>query len=874
MEVKQDSKCIRRQEYKPYPWHVRKTNLHIHIFSDFARVSVTLDITPNTQAPASKIIDLCGEDLELDSVKIDGVLCPSDRVSVTSSQLRISDIVGPATLCITSRCNPYNNTALEGLYLSGGMLCTQCEPEGFRRICYFPDRPDVMSVFTVKIEASKTFPHLLSNGNLLEKGDIDADRHYALWHDPHKKPCYLFALVVGALEYVEDYFITASGREVILRIYVEKGQTHLTNHALASLKRAMRWDEQVYGLEYDLDLFQIVAVSHFNMGAMENKGLNIFNSSCVLADAHTATDDDLLRIESIVAHEYFHNWTGNRVTCRDWFQLTLKEGLTVFRDQCFTEDMHEATVKRIEDVARLRAIQFSEDASPTAHPIRPESYIEINNFYTPTVYEKGAEIIRMLQTMFGQAGFQKGMRLYFDRHDGQAITCDDFIAAMADANHVDLSQFSLWYAQAGTPEVTVRRIPHCDDMLVLDISQNLQPNAANTPTQPMVLPLRFGFVEMSGKPVQFQVDDSDFLDEHMVCLSSSHQQIQIRFSDQQAKSAIPSFLRGFSAPIRVHNDVTDAEQTVLATHDVDKFNRYESCQILAHKVLQALIQGTNSEALEDALVQAMHHILQDNSLRHDFKAMCLTIPGQAETEQHNHPADPSLIWQARYNLQARLGKKVTMLADIIKNTDYVVDAPGRSLLNRAVYMSVAAGQALGIDRAFKLSQQKNMTLIMGGLHALNHLDDTLRQKALSHFYKRFSSTPLIMEKWLMLSATSSVHGTIESLDVLMRDSVYDRDNPNNIRAVLGAFISANPTQFHNIDGSAYLYIADNIAEIDKRNPQIAARLALGLTRFSHYVQSRQTKMRKALTILSQQTLSPDLYEVVHKALTHNKDTNL
>ena len=452
MEARQTPAVIRRQDYTPFGWIIDQTALDVQLFADKAIIAVTLDIRPNRDAGNADKLLLNGEHQELVSVQVDGVLLEPSRYQLEDGMLVISGLSDGHRVTVTSTHNPYENTALEGLYASGGMLCTQCEPEGFRRICFYPDRPDVMSIFSVRIEADIAWPNLLSNGNLVEKGTAGKGRHFALWHDPHKKPAYLFALVAGDLECVADSFTTASGRHVDLHIYVEKGNANLTRHAMDSLKRSMKWDEDVYGLEYDLDLFQIVAVSHFNMGAMENKGLNIFNSKFVLADALTATDDDLMRVEAIIAHEYFHNWTGNRVTCRDWFQLTLKEGLTVFRDQCFTADMHDAAVKRAEDVATLRAIQFTEDASPTAHPIRPESYSEINNFYTPTVYEKGAEVIRMMYARLGVTGFRAGMDLYFARHDGQAVTCDDFIAAMADANKVDLSSFSLWYRQGGTPQ--------------------------------------------------------------------------------------------------------------------------------------------------------------------------------------------------------------------------------------------------------------------------------------------------------------------------------------------------------------------------------------------------------------------------------------
>ena len=453
----------RRENYTPPAFLVASADLDINIYDHQTIVTTKLAIAPNPDAIKSTVLQLDGRAIQLKSIFVDGVQLRDDAFELDDNGIRIRGLTGLHIVETIAQCHPETNTALEGLYLSGGMYCTQCEPEGFRRIGYFPDRPDVMTVFTVRIEADKRFLQLLSNGNLIEIGDCDNDRHFAIWHDPHPKPSYLFAAVAGDLDCAVDHFVTMSGRKVDLRIYVEKGNVELTHHAMESLKRSMRWDEEVYGLEYDLDLFQIVAVSHFNMGAMENKGLNIFNSKFVLADPKTATDTDLYRVESIIAHEYFHNWTGNRVTCRDWFQLTLKEGLTVFRDQCFSADMHDAGIQRADDVSMLRAAQFTEDRSPTAHPIRPESYREINNFYTATVYEKGAEVIRMLAGYLGKEGFRLGMDLYFKRHDGTAVTCDDFIAALADANSVDLSAFEGWYKQAGTPVLTATRVTIEDD---------------------------------------------------------------------------------------------------------------------------------------------------------------------------------------------------------------------------------------------------------------------------------------------------------------------------------------------------------------------------------------------------------------------------
>ncbi len=868
MEARQTPAVIHREDYSPFSWVLHTTELDIQLFDDRAVICVTLDISPNPEAETGCDLVLNGEDQELISVSVDGQPLLASRYQLADGKLSINGLTGRHKIAVTSAHNPYENTALEGLYASGGMLCTQCEPEGFRRICFYPDRPDVMSIFTVRIEADIAFVNLLSNGNLVEEGQLGTGRHFALWHDPHKKPAYLFALVAGDLDCAKDQFTTASGRVVDLHIYVEKGNTGLTQHAMDSLKRSMAWDEEVYGLEYDLDLFQIVAVSHFNMGAMENKGLNIFNSKFVLADARTATDDDLDRVEAIIAHEYFHNWTGNRVTCRDWFQLTLKEGLTVFRDQCFSADMHDEAVKRAEDVAMLRAIQFTEDASPTAHPIRPESYSEINNFYTPTVYEKGAEVIRMMHAKLGAKGFHAGMDLYFSRHDGQAVTCDDFIAAMADANNVDLSSFTLWYRQAGTPQLHAKRVDAKAQKICLELSQELAPTAANTGVAPMPIPVRLGFVGHDGSAVHYGINGSAPADEHVVVLSDARQTLEIELeAGANASQAVPSLLRGFSAPVRLSDDVSAEELGILAAFDTDSFNRYEACQRLAHNILAAELSGTADNQSEKALINALRLGLADKSQRDDFKALCFSVPGQADTEQRTTPADPPKIFAKRHALQARLGTALaTEIKSIITATSHLEQAAGRSLQNKLLGLLCASGDETALDIALAQSENLNMSLSMGGLQALNHTEHAHRARALDSFYKRWNGSALVMEKWLMLSATSAVHGNIANIKGLMRDPVFDAGNPNKLRSVLGAFAAANPTHFHQSDGSGYRFIAEELVSLDKRNPQIAARMGLALTRFSNYGEERQQQMRDAVKFVASHELSRDLNEVVSKAL--------
>ena len=868
MEARQTPAVIHREDYTPFSWVLHTTDLDVHLFDNRAVICVTLDISPNPDAAMADNLVLNGESQELISVSVDGAELPASRYQLADGKLTITGLTGQHKIAVTSAHNPYENTALEGLYASGGMLCTQCEPEGFRRICFYPDRPDVMSIFTVRIEADNAFVNLLSNGNLIEEGQLEAGRHFALWHDPHKKPAYLFALVAGDLDCAKDQFTTASGRVVDLHIYVEKGNTGLTAHAMDSLKRSMAWDEEVYGLEYDLDLFQIVAVSHFNMGAMENKGLNIFNSKFVLADARTATDDDLDRVEAIIAHEYFHNWTGNRVTCRDWFQLTLKEGLTVFRDQCFSADMHDEAVKRAEDVATLRAIQFTEDASPTAHPIRPESYSEINNFYTPTVYEKGAEVIRMMHAKLGAKGFHAGMDLYFSRHDGQAVTCDDFIAAMADANNADLSSFTLWYRQAGTPQLQAKRVEAKASKIQLELSQQLMPTLANTGTAPMPIPIRLGFVGYDGDALRFSINGEAAAAEQVVVLSGASQTLEIDLeAGANAERAVPSLLRGFSAPVRLSDDVSAEELGILAAFDSDSFNRYEACQRLAHNILAAEMSGAADSQSEDALINALRLGLADNSLRDDFKALCFSVPGQADTEQRATPADPPKIFAKRLALQARLGAALASeIKPIISATSHLEQAAGRSLQNKLLGLACASGDETALDIALAQSENLNMSLSMGGLQALNHTDHANRGRALDSFYERWNGSALVMEKWLMLSASSAVHGYIANIKALMRDPVFDASNPNKLRSVLGVFAAANPTYFHKSDGSGYRFIAEELVNLDKRNPQIAARMGLALTRFSNYGAERQQQMRDAVKFVAGHALSRDLNEVISKAL--------
>ena len=868
----------RRQDYRPPAFLVTSVYVSINIKDDVTDVNIKLELVRNQNASPDAALWLDGQDIELARLLIDSVDLPlgdemPDYLSLGDQGLSVAGLSDETVIEIQSRCYPQHNTALEGLYLSSDMYCTQCEPEGFRRIGFFPDRPDVMSVFTVRIEASQKFPQLLSNGNLIESGMTGFDRHFAVWHDPHPKPSYLFAVVVGDLDCVTSSYVTASGRKVDLKIYVEKGNTDLTAHAMDSLIRSMRWDEREYGLEYDLDLFQIVAVSHFNMGAMENKGLNIFNSKCVWADTKTATDEDLHRVESIVAHEYFHNWTGNRVTCRDWFQLTLKEGLTVFRDQCFSADMHDAGVQRATDVALLRAAQFPEDRGPTAHPIRPETYKEINNFYTATVYEKGAEVIRMLAGFLGRHGFRRGMNLYFARHDGQAVTCDDFLAAMADANHMDLSAFGRWYGQAGTPQITMRRrAGNGPDKMVLTLTQHTPETAAQTPRHALPIPIRIAFLDETGAIVPTKLaENAPAEHEHMVLLTKDQQDQPIYAVN--ASDLTPSILRNFSAPVTIDDDLSHDERHHIIRYDTDLFNRWDNAQTLISEEILAV--ATNPSALVNtssiaALADGFGHILEDSSCLDYFKAAILTLPAISILESYITPADPVDLFNARLAVETALGQHMKdhyhRVLNPQKSATWVTTAGGRALRNKMLALAVASGDIAADDMAAAQVLDANMTLSQGALAAVYNRPTAVRETVLAAFHDRWKDNALVLEKWFLFESMSCISGRIERLEQLMQHPAFDPKNPNKLRVVLGAFMSGNPVRFYAVDGSGFEFIADCLIDIDKRNPQLAARLALPLTRMGAYGEFRRHQMRRALERMRGTVQSTDLAEVIEKAL--------
>lgn len=856
---------VMRSAYEPPHFAVESVHLTIALFDDRAEVTSKLTLS-RFEAGSSKAVELFGgKGMALDRLTVNGKDLNPDEFDTSQGVISI-DIPDHAVIETATTIDPKNNTTLEGLYLSGDMYCTQCEPEGFRHITWYPDRPDVMSIFTTRIEAPLSMNVLLSNGNLVGQGGLEGDRHFAEWHDPFKKPSYLFAMVAGDLDHVADTYTTKDGREVDLRIYVEHGNAHRTEHALSSLKRSMKWDEDVYGLSYDLDIFMIVAVSHFNMGAMENKGLNIFNSKFILADLETASDGDLDRVEGIVAHEYFHNWTGNRITCRDWFQLTLKEGLTVYRDQEFTADMHSRGVKRADDVALLRAVQFPEDAGPTAHPIRPEEYAEINNFYTPTVYEKGAEVIRMIATILGHDGFMKGMDLYVERHDGTAATCDDFVAAMADANGVDLSRFKRWYSQAGTPSLTVQR-QYSDEQqsLSLTFKQKSPVTAANTERKSLVIPISLGLVGANGESLAVETDGVIAAENITFILDQAEETITLK---NVPKGAVPSYLRGYSAPVKLTTDLSTEEKLHLLGADADSFGRWDAGQSLMIDAITADEQTDLAQGLAEGLIKT----LKDDRLDGAEKAQILRLPSQSIIEASMDMPDPYTVWQRRRELSIKLGQMMAdpilaMLKQLHKRQDETT-AADRAIYGRLLGLAVLAKLDGADDHALSLSQHKNMTLSEAGIAALNQIDGDKRAEALMQFGQRWADNPLVMEKWFMHEASAPLIGSPDHCDWLMTHPQFDANNPNKLRSVLSVFASLNTPNFHAEDGSGYMYLARQISKIDGRNPQVAARIVLPLTRFNQYDEERKAMMKGALTrIKCIDNLSSDVGEIIGKALS-------
>ncbi len=872
------------KDYRPPDFLVDTIDLTFELNESDTLVRSRLSLRRNPQAAQEDPLHLDGEALELVSISLDGTPLDSAQYTVEETGLIIRNPPPELVLEIETRIEPDKNTALQGLYVSGNNFFTQCEAQGFRRITFFPDRPDVMATFRTRITAEKEkFPVLLSNGNLISHGPVDSDpgRHFAEWHDPFPKPSYLFALVAGDLAVMNDAYETGSGRKIDLQIYAEAGDLDKCGHAMESLKRAMAWDEEVYGLEYDLDRFMVVAVSDFNMGAMENKGLNIFNTKCVLAKPETATDTDFEWVESVVAHEYFHNWTGNRVTCRDWFQLSLKEGLTVFRDQQFTADMGSEAVTRIDGVRQLRASQFPEDSGPLAHPVRPENYIEINNFYTSTVYNKGAELVRMIHRIVGADGFRKGMDLYFERHDGQAVTIEDFVAAMEGANGVDLAQFRHWYSQAGTPQVDIAEEFDADNgTLKLTVSQTTAPTPGQRHKQPFHIPIAIGLIGQDGNdlPVRLVGDNTpgDPPKTRVLNLQQSKQEfILTGLTDKPTLSP----LRGFSAPIRLTRQPIDRLKIQFAK-DNDPFARWEAGQQLATRLLLDMaydIQSGRQASLDADFITAVRQTLEDDRLDNALRAKAIGLPSLSYLAEQMTIIDMAAIDQARQLAMTTIADALDRLfqstyAALADDGPYRYepeDVGRRALRNRALdYICAANDTEEGLNLAVaQIEHATNMTDRMAALAILNNHDDPRRSAALDRFYGIWTNDALVIDKWFTLQAQTRLPDALERVKTLMDHPAFTLSNPNRARALIAGFASGNPLRFHRPDGAGYDYLADCIVRIDRLNPQLAARLVAPLGRWHRHQEKQSSAMKRALeAILASERLSKDTYELAGKSL--------
>ncbi|QRN02650.1 aminopeptidase N [Legionella sp. MW5194] len=850
------------KNYQSPVFSIKTVQLNFELFDDHALVTNDMTVKRQYAGP----LQLFGDELELVSLHIDGREIKEKNYRFVDGHLLVENCPDEATITVVTRIYPQKNSKLSGLYRSNQMFCTQCEAEGFRRITYFPDRPDVLATYTTRICADKAkYPVLLSNGNPVDRGLADGGRHWAVWQDPFKKPSYLFALVAGNLSCVEDQFITCSGRSVELRIYVEPGNEDKCSHAMESLKRAMRWDEEEYGREYDLDIFMIVAVSDFNMGAMENKGLNIFNSKYILARPDTATDQDFADIEGVVGHEYFHNWTGNRVTCRDWFQLSLKEGLTVFRDQEFSRDMHARDVNRILDVKALRAQQFPEDAGSMAHPVRPESYQEINNFYTATVYNKGAEVIRMQQTLLGKAGFRRGMDLYFKRHDGQAVTINDFVAAMEDANQVDLTQFKRWYSQAGTPEITAKT-QFKDNCLTLTLSQYCPPTPEASENAPFHIPVRMACFDEQGLPIPLAKE----------VLELREQEQTFTFPGLK-KKPIVSLLRDFSAPVKLKRDLSQDESLALLRFESDGFTKWDIAQQLAIDCIDGLLKtNTTHWSIPAPLLQAYHHVLVDDTLNSALRAELLNPPCFEEVTSSLQEIDVDAVEAARDFYRASLGEALygslsETYQALWRQEKHQMDAQAyqqRKLRNICLWLMMKAREKETLPLCQRqFAEAKTMTDQMASFALLNNCQDrAVREEAAERFFTQWQNDELVLDKWFAVQATGEAVNTLDLVKQLVHHPAFSLKNPNKVRSLIGAFCMSNYRHFHALNASGYAFLTDILVELDKMNPQVTARLATPFTRLRRFNKPRQELMRKQLERLNALELSRDLKEIVSKSL--------
>jgi aminopeptidase N len=873
-----EPKSIYLKDYQPPHFVIEETHLRFDLFEDYAQVDSRLVMRRNREHHESfeGPLVLVGNQLELLSISVNGSRLSGDDYSLEGELLTIHKISDLFELEISTRNEPQNNTELEGLYKSGGMFCTQCEAEGFRRITFYLDRPDVMSVFTTEVIAEKSkYPILLSNGNATTHRELEKGRHSVSWHDPHRKPCYLFALVAGDLMVKEDTFTTMKGRKVELKIFVEPQNIDKTDYAMDALKRSMAWDEDTYGREYDLDIFMIVAVDDFNMGAMENKGLNIFNSSCVLANPQTATDATYLRIEAIVAHEYFHNWSGNRVTCRDWFQLSLKEGFTVYRDSQFTADMNSAAVKRIEDAAIMRTVQFAEDAGPMAHPVQPDSYIEIGNFYTVTIYEKGSEIVGMIHKLVGDEGFRKGSDLYFDRHDGQAVTINEFVSAMEDANSLSLTQFKRWYKSAGTPVVDVESYyDSAAKTYTLTFKQSCE--------EPFLIPIQLGLIGQSGQELRVElapglINKRGAYEQGIFKLTEKEQVLV--FSDIK-EEPVPSLLRDFSAPIKLNYDYSRDQLMFLMQHDSDGFNRWDAGQNLAldviYQVMQQFEEG-HEPTVDVRLISVYRNVLNRDDIDDAMLAKMLLLPSVSYIAETQDIIDILAINKARsYVLTVLAEALASDLAALYQRLNvqqsYVPEPEQmaqRGLKNAALSYLLKTDHKKYCDLAVaQFESSDNMTDTMAALASIVNSKHTLQaEAALASFYKKWQAEPLVVNQWLSVQASSAEYGTVENIIKLLAHQAFDIKNPNKVRSVIGAFAGQSLINFHALDGSGYHLLADKIIVLNRLNPQIASRLVAPLSKWRRYVGSQAQQMKEQLQrIMSQENLSKDVYEVVSKSL--------
>ncbi|HBP41566.1 MAG TPA: aminopeptidase N [Halomonas sp.] len=873
-----DPQPVYLSDYQPPAYLVTHTELTFDLDPAATRVKARLQIERHPSADSQSPLVLNGEHLTLISLAIDGSPLADAAYQLTDEVLHIADV--PETFMLESEVElaPSSNTALEGLYQSNGMYCTQCEAEGFRRITYYPDRPDVMATFKVTVIGNATSePVLLANGNPVDQGALENGRHFATWEDPHPKPCYLFALVAGNLHKVEDSFETMSGRSVTLQLWVEQENLDKTEHAMASLKRAMAWDEQTYGREYDLDLFMIVAVNDFNMGAMENKGLNIFNSAAVLTHPNTATDAAFQNVEGIVAHEYFHNWSGNRVTCRDWFQLSLKEGFTVFRDQCFSADTNSAPVKRIQDVSFFRTAQFAEDAGPTAHPIRPDHFIEITNFYTLTIYEKGAEVVRMLRNLLGWEDFRRGSDLYFERFDGQAVTIEDFVGCMAEVSDVDLSQFMRWYSQAGTPEIDAHgEYDYAHGEYHLTLRQRTPATPGQSDKLPLHIPVRMGLVgTKSGQDLTLTLSGEKLGNDAVIHLTEDEQTFV--FTDV-AEAPVPSLLRDFSAPVKLHFPYSREDLAFLLTHDSDGFNRWDAGQRLAMLALDDLIAAHRNgveKVMDSRVVEAFRTLLTSAMSDKAVLAEMLTLPSEAYIAEQQPIVDVDAIHAARefvrQSLAVALRDEFVAVYKANQSDEPYAPTPEqiaqRSLKNVALTYLMAIEDEAGITFCeTQFAAEHNMTDVRLALTLLVHSDcDDIASPALKTFGEKWAHDPLVMDQWFTIQVSRPQPDVLERVQYLMQHPAFSIKNPNKVRALIGAF-AQNRINFHRLDGKGYALLADVVIELNRLNPEIAARLVTPLTRWQRFDEERQQLMRDELVRIKQEPLSSNVFEVVEKAL--------